>query len=611
MKKPIYIIFFCLFIISNSYGQIESDSLKYELQTILTNSERARIYNKLADRYLDINLVESRMYADSAITIGRDLNDYEVISDGWVNYANSYFYAGNLDSALICYEKSYSVILKSHNLIEIASSLNRLGLIYEAKSDFVQATEYYFESLRLYEMVNYKKGIADLFNNLGVIHDNFGINDKALEYYYLSLDNYIELDNSRGQANIYNNISTYYSDNNQPDTALYYLMIAKDIFIDINMLYEAATSIYNISTLYFEKQMYDSSWYYLDTAMSIYQIQGNQNGIANIYNQRAKLNIIENDKEEAMNNLLTCYEIREFVGDLQATSQTLLELSNIYNDLDNSEKAYRYYVEYTNLKDSIYDENVSSKISELNIKYETQKKEKEIVLLKKEAEIKKNTNKFLLIGLIALLLIIALLVTFVRNRIKLAKSDRKYFEQQKIVNQLKIDKQKAEKKILEQEVLQQLETNKLQEQKYLGELEHRNRELVTLTMHLLNKNKALIEVGELFKDLTSKDVAQKRTFKDLLKKINDNLNLDSDWDQFKLHFENVNTGFFDELQKRHPSLSAGDLKVCAYIKINLSNKEIAQMMNISVAGINKRLYRIRKKIDIDSSINISKYLTEL
>lgn len=587
------------------------DSLEISLKRSSNRTEKAELYNKISDKYLDVDLSIARQYADSAIFLGTGLNNYEILSDAWVNYANTYYYTGNFDSALICYEKSYAIILKSHNKLEIASALNRLGLIYEAKSDFAKSTEYYFESLEIYEDLKDQKGMADLFNNLGVIHDNFGLEQQAIDYYDLSLKNYKALNNREGQANIYNNLSSHYSNSQDLDSALYYLMIAKDIFLEINKMYAASTSIYNISTLYFDKEMFDSSRYYLDSALIIYEFQGNQNGIANIYNQKAKIYSNEKDFVSALTSLHECLDIRIEVGNLQAKSQTLLDLSDLYIKVGDYNNGYKFYIEYSEIKDSIYDESVSSKISELNIKYETQKNEKKIVLLEKEAEIKKNYNRFLIVGLIALFLISVLLFTFFRIKIKLSKSDRKFFEQQKFVNKLKMDKKVAENMILEKEVQRQLETNKLQEQKYLNELEHRNRELVTLTIHLLNKNKALTDVSELLKNSFAEDKQKSRLLKELLKKVDDNLNLDSDWDQFKLHFENVNVGFFEKLQNRHPDLSTGDLKVCAYIKINLSIKEIAQMMNISVAGINKRLYRIRKKIDLDSRVNISKYLTEL
>ena len=71
----------------------------------------------------------------------------------------------------------------------------------------------------------------------------------------------------------------------------------------------------------------------------------------------------------------------------------------------------------------------------------------------------------------------------------------------------------------------------------------------------------------------------------LISEINHSINLDSEWNQFKVHFEKVNPDFFENLQKEFPELSKSDLKVLAYIKINLSTKEIAQMLNISVSAV--------------------------
>ncbi len=248
----------------------------------------------------------------------------------------------------------------------------------------------------------------------------------------------------------------------------------------------------------------------------------------------------------------------------------------------------------------------------MNIKYETERKDKEISLLKKEAEIKKNQTQLLFIAIGALLIISILLFYFFQIKNKLLKSNKKYYEQQEKLNNLERQKQKADKDMLERELEMQQEINQHQKNKYIADIEHRNRELVTSTMHLLNKNKTLSEIQESLINISNDNKeTNTKSIKTLISKIENNINLDTDWEQFKLHFEKVNTGFFEKLKEKHPDLTQSDLKVCAYLKINLSLKEIAQMMNVSMSGVNKRLYRLKKKMSLDSNSDIRNYLTEI
>ena len=87
--------------------------------------------------------------------------------------------------------------------------------------------------------------------------------------------------------------------------------------------------------------------------------------------------------------------------------------------------------------------------------------------------------------------------------------------------------------------------------------------------------------------------------------------MDKDWEQFAVHFDKVHSDFLRILKSAYPSLSAHEMKLCAYLRMNLSSKEIAQLENISTRGVEISRYRLRKKLKIATETNLFDFLMEL
>ena len=97
-------------------------------------------------------------------------------------------------------------------------------------------------------------------------------------------------------------------------------------------------------------------------------------------------------------------------------------------------------------------------------------------------------------------------------------------------------------------------------------------------------------------------------FKKVLKVLGEDNKIDENWEHFAHHFDKVHSDFLVALKARHPSLTASELKLCAYLRMNLSNKEIAQLVNISVRGVEIARYRLRKKLGLSKEMNLFEFL---
>jgi len=166
-----------------------------------------------------------------------------------------------------------------------------------------------------------------------------------------------------------------------------------------------------------------------------------------------------------------------------------------------------------------------------------------------------------------------------------------------------------EKIILEKELLNQ----RLQQEKLAQQLEFNAKALTINSLNMIEKNEILLQIKEKIstKKGASAEDSQLINVKDLSQLVNFGLNIDKDWDNFKMHFEQVHNDFFDVLKSKYPNLNSSDLKLCALLKLNLDTKEIASIMNISASSVKVARSRLRKKLDLDMSSNLSAFITQI
>jgi DNA-binding CsgD family transcriptional regulator len=154
--------------------------------------------------------------------------------------------------------------------------------------------------------------------------------------------------------------------------------------------------------------------------------------------------------------------------------------------------------------------------------------------------------------------------------------------------------------------------NELRNRRLKDEIVHKNKELASATMHLVQKAKVLQGIRDVLKqlDIADEDVTKKE-IRNIIKTINNDIKLDKTWQQFERHFDQVHVDFLKRLRDQFPKLTPNDQKLCAYLRMNLTTKEIATIMNISVRGVEISRYRLRKKLALDTEVNLTEYILNL
>jgi DNA-binding CsgD family transcriptional regulator len=166
----------------------------------------------------------------------------------------------------------------------------------------------------------------------------------------------------------------------------------------------------------------------------------------------------------------------------------------------------------------------------------------------------------------------------------------------------------------EQEIIR-LRNEKLEaeNQKSHAELDSKNKELASITMHITYKNELLNRVKQKLTRVSEKmlHLEMKKQVIELVKTLEKDLAGHDDWEKFEVHFDQVHEDFLKKLRKNYIELTPKDLRLCAYLKMNLSSKEIAPLLNISVRGVEISRYRLRKKMGLPRDSNLTEFMMNI
>lgn len=211
-----------------------------------------------------------------------------------------------------------------------------------------------------------------------------------------------------------------------------------------------------------------------------------------------------------------------------------------------------------------------------------------------------------IIYIILILIVIFSLVIIPRRRYE---KEKRFLKKQQ--------ERKLQQKDIEHKNFVELSENekiKLVNEKLQTEINFKTKELASSTMHLVQKTEILskikTELSKTAQETNNKDAVTNQ-LKKIIKLIDANVRLDKNWAQFEMQFDQVHVNFNKRLKEQFPDLSPNDLKLCAYLRMNLTTKEIAPLLNISVRGVEISRYRLRKKLNLDRDENLYEFLSEV
>jgi signal transduction histidine kinase/ActR/RegA family two-component response regulator len=378
MKQlALYFIILLIGYSSYCYATVVNTKIDSLLNQVENAEEKDQIiiYNELAKIFAETNPQKAINYYKESLVIAQELNDTQ---------------------------SEYKI------LIAIAKNYRVLGEPLKAID--------YLEKAMVYSN-NDNDNLTDIYNELGINYADAGKFDKSLEYFKLYLGIQEDLLNKENMAIAYNNISNLYRIKGEFDKSLEFCDKAVQIEKEMNDYYSLSVTYSNIALLYVDKEEYEKAWNYYYKAESLADSINDPLRKMHIYSNIADLALIEGKTSQSRSYLDQILEIAKDERVIPIIRDTYKQYAALYEKSGDFKNAFDYYQKYVNLKDSIVNDDNQNNIALLKVIYETEKKDKENEILRKDNAIHTLKNEkqqrliyffILLIGLIIILIIVVL-----------------------------------------------------------------------------------------------------------------------------------------------------------------------------------------------------------
>ncbi|MCU0443741.1 MAG: tetratricopeptide repeat protein [Microscillaceae bacterium] len=383
-------------------SKIDSLLLLLQKQTI-NDSTKLKTLGELSAQYRKVNPSKSIYYAEKALIIAEKIKDWQGVAYSHRLIGGIHRLQGNYDQALTAYFASLKVCEKYELKDDIAKALNNIGLVYRSQKNLEEALHYHQKSLSLAQALKDNELIANNLNNIGLIYRAKNQIDDCIESTRQALRIYQKIKHQEGIINATNNIGKAFEKADKLDSALYYYQ--------------------NVLAL-------------AEKSQNINLISENLVSIASVYSQQPQ------KTELAMPILEKSLQYARQMNNKEREMDIYKIFSEIYEEKGDESQALLFYKKSVAIKDSLFTKEKNHQIAQIQVSYESEKKDQELAL--KNSEIKQQAllRNFLIIGILAF---VGVIVWLIRNN-----------RQKQLLNK-KLDEQKQEILVQNEELLQQQE----------------------------------------------------------------------------------------------------------------------------------------------------------
>jgi tetratricopeptide (TPR) repeat protein len=449
------------------------------------------------------------------------------------------------------------------------------NLLFLGKYD--EAVNHFLLSLEIAEENNFEYEQVIVLSHLGIVQDRIQKFDQALKYYFDALNIYNKrnedgkpISELKNIHSLYNNIGNIYSTKKDFNTAEKYylkgLVLAeqKDDYINIGIICN------NLGKMYTEQKNYPQAYNYLIKSLEARKKVNDKSGIAKSYLFLSSYYQATNKFSEALDYSKKALDLGTEIKEQLTVKNATMLMYEGYKKMGNSDKALEYLELYKQASDSLINEGKIEEITRLQVQYEYDNLEKE-----REAKQKIVRYTYIIIVSTLILGLVILGLLFV-----LAKSRNK---------RTKLEKEKLEKDMI-----------------------IKNKELTTNVLYLLQKNVLIINITSRL--LKLKDKLKAENVEPVQRIIYDLQSLTDKevWKEFEVRFQDVHEEFYQKLKQQFPDLSPSEIKLAAFLRLNMTTKEIASITGQSINSLEVARYRLRKKLGITSQeVNLVNFLLNI
>ncbi|SMD36375.1 Tetratricopeptide repeat-containing protein [Reichenbachiella faecimaris] len=468
------------------------------------------------------------------------------------------------DSAKQYYLQAKEIFAQLDSVLFVSNCLAEIGLTQGMQGNYSEALKWFTQSYENKLKNGLEAETDDDLHNIATVYMRQGSYDKAIEFFRKS----IELKDGEGDYSPYIGIGGAFNLQGIPDSALFYYKKAYGMASAEKALGGVVSAAINISNIYFQKKEHRSAIDYLQIASATGAVSARS--VPSVYGEMGKNYFGLKMLDSAKYFLMLGLEESFVVNNRQYKAETSEFLSMILAEQEKFEEAYDYAMMSMTYADSINRERRDDAITDQRVKLETLKKQHEIDALHAENQIHQYKQLLLIIGGVSLTLIGVLAFFNLRSRTNLKQAK---LEEEKAVLQLELEKRQAQ--------------------------------LSAHTLHMIHHKNGLEEIEQ---HLVELDGVGKQKIKNV---ISINKAQEKDWDNFNNYFSDVHAQFFDILKSHHQDLTQSEIRLCALVRMNLANNEIATLLNIEPKSVKMARYRLKKKLTLEEEQDLNSYIQKL
>ncbi|MEO1053856.1 MAG: tetratricopeptide repeat-containing sensor histidine kinase [Bacteroidota bacterium] len=430
MKKIVAYLFVLssLWLSFPSLSSDGADSIKSILSTTLDDSTKAVHLLRLADEYQKTYYDSALLYATEALKIGKENRYLHLQGQALNSIALSYKMKGLYKATRDSIDKALNIFERIGDKLWTARSHNIMGRSYYAQGRFDEALSYYLKALNLHEEIDNKEGIATEYTNISNIYYQLGNSEKDLEYNLKSLEISRQMANKLSEAATLNNIGHIYMERGEYEKALVYLDESAKLKENLDHPSSLAVTYVTLGETYYSQGDFKRAIDYLTRSLDIFSEFGNKRGVIACYNTLSMVYASKKNLGEAIRLGKRSLDIALEVGAQADALTSYMHLSDYYASLGNFQRAYNYQGKFLELYKKLNDDEKNKTLIEIQQKYESQARIKEIDLLRKENEISaaeirnKNLLNFIfIISIVAIALILVAGIFVYWNKVKANK----------------------------------------------------------------------------------------------------------------------------------------------------------------------------------------------
>ncbi|NKI32493.1 tetratricopeptide repeat protein [Croceivirga thetidis] len=457
----------------------------------------------------------------------------------------------------------------------IARYLDLKASTYRHLTEYDKGFKSAFDALKIAKNLDDKQLLLDCYTTISNLYHYIIDDENADLYAEKALKIAKEGKFMRAEANLLNNLGNSFFFQKRYEESLTSLKKSLKISERIEANDLISITNFNIGKLYVEQNELNKGVDFLKQSIThsrtvtknpVYLVWG-LNGLTNAYNKLS-------EPQRAITLADEAIKISDSTGNLDDLSLAYYQRYESYGLLKDYQKALEDLKLHKGINDSVYNISKSKEIQRLTTEFETKEKEQQIALQENEIRVLEQKEEISTLQKIVLggLLIMSLFGFY--------------------------------------GIHQRLKRSKLEKEKINAQLAFKKKELTTHALHLAKKNEVLAGLKQKAAELIDED-GSKNGYIQLIRTINFDLQDDNNWENFARYFEEVHKDFNSNVKSKYPQLTSNELRLLALLKMNLSSKEIANILNISQEGIKKARYRLRKKLDITSEDSLQDLVLSL